>query len=99
MNHKCRYCEAVATRWSGVDIYVFDFKTETLVCIGPGYCCDKCDKDNKWVPIGQERKPEKFVKQKRTRMRSSDILSKLQKSEDDESEGSGEVATLDEDGI
>jgi len=97
-SHNCRYCGKKATRWSGVDIYVFDFKTGILVCIGPGYCCDDCDKDNNWIPIGEKRCWSKYEKQKRQRVRSSDILKKLQESGDGQGED-GEVATLDEDGI
>lgn len=80
MNKVCRYCGKPATRWSGVDLYNIDFKKNKLICIGPQYCCDACDHDNKWIPIGTERQYEKFAKSKRVRPKTGDILTRIQQS-------------------
>ena len=88
MEHKCRYCGAPATRWSGVDIYHYDFKLNSLKCVGPGYCCDSCDKDGNWIPIGEKRKPEKFIKPKRRRSQSSDMIFRVQQASLNSNQGS-----------
>lgn len=97
--HKCRYCGDTATRWSGVDLYTFDFKNQTLICLGPGYCCDNCDKDNKWIPIGEHRQFEKYIKPKRRRVNTANILSKLKSDNEISETPILETDECEEDGI
>ena len=63
--HKCRYCGAPATRYSGVSVSRYDFKTHSIYHIGIQYCCSKCDKDNRWFPIGMPVVPQKIPPRKR----------------------------------